>query len=215
MKWQFSFPWPKLLNQFWKANVIRKSIWGTMWCLDKWAKGSAGRLPLLWPEKRTKLWKGRWKLGFWREKENQLQTRAGFGSVLKLMNASKISTDLANCVKTTKVQGNERKAYAIRRPVNVTKRPVNAIKAPINAIQRPVNSTLRPVNAIQSLDECESSPDQLMPQGTAITLCNKPGVKRNFLSMFFLSQSVPLALALAERKSVFCNLVVWIDSQMN
>ena len=103
------------------------------------------------------------------------------------MNASKISTDLANSVKTTKVQGNERKAYAIRRPVNVTKRPVNAIKAPINAIQRPVNSTLRPVNAIQSLDECESSPDQLMPQDTTITSCNKPGVKRNFLSMFFLS----------------------------
>ena len=24
MKWQFSFLWPKLLNQFWKANVIKK-----------------------------------------------------------------------------------------------------------------------------------------------------------------------------------------------
>ena len=108
------------------------------------------------------------------------------------MNASRISTDLANCVKTTKVQENGRQAYAIRRPVNVTKRPVNAIKVPINAIQRPVNSTLRPVNstlipvnAIQSLDERESSPDQLMPQDTAITSCNKPGVKRFFYLCFF------------------------------
>ena len=132
------------------------------------------------------------------------------------MNASKIFTDLANCVKTTKVQGNERKAYAIRGPVNVTKRPVNAIKAPINAIQRPVNSTLRPVNstlipvnAIQSLDERESSPDQLMPQDTAITSCNKPGVKRNFLSMFFLSLNLfLLPLHLPRENLLFCDLVI-------
>ena len=180
-----------------------------MWCLDKWAKGSAGRLPFVWPEKRI-------KLSFWREKENQLRKRAGFGFVLKLMNASKISTDLAKFVKTTKVQGNERKAYAIRRPVNVTKRPVNAIKAPINAIQRPVNSTLRPVNTSQSLAECESSPDQLMPQDTAIAPCNKPGVKRNFLSMFFLSQNLfllPLHLHLPRENLLFCDLVLlWIYS---
>ena len=151
---------------------------------------------------------------FLREKENQLQTRAGFGSVLKLMNASKISTDLANCVKTTKVQGNERKAYAIRRPVNVTKRPVNAIKAPINAIQRPVNSTLCPVNAIQSLDECGSSQEQLMPQDTAITSCNKPGVKRFFYPCFFLSLNLfHLPLHLPRENLVFCDLVLlWIYS---
>ena len=125
------------------------------------------------------------------------------------MNASKISTDLANCVKTTKVQGNERKAYAIRRPVNVTKRPVNAIKAPINAIQRPVNSTLCPVNAIQSLDECESSPDQLMPQDTAITSCNKPGEKRIFIHVFFFHSICSSCPCTCREKICFsCDLVL-------
>ena len=123
------------------------------------------------------------------------------------MNASKISTDLANSVKTTIVQGNKRKAYAIRRPVNVTKRPVNAIQAPINAIQRPVNSTLCPVNAIQSLDECESSPDQLMPQDTIITSCNKPGVKRIFYPCFFFHSICSSCPCTCREKSVF--FVTW------
>ena len=124
------------------------------------------------------------------------------------MNASKIFTDLANCVKTTIVQGNKRKAYAIRRPVNVTKRPVNAIKAPINAIQRPVNSTLRPVHASQSLDECESSPDQLMPQDTATTSCNKPGVKLIFYPCFFLSLNLFLLPLHLPRENLFF-FVTW------
>ena len=130
------------------------------------------------------------------------------------MNASKIFTDLVNSVKTTKVQENGRQAHAIRRPVNVPKRPVIIIKAPINAIQQPVNSTLSPVNAIQSLAECESSPDQLMPQDTAITLCNKPGVKRNFLFMFFLSLNLfLLPLHLPRENLFFCDLVIlWIYS---
>ena len=131
------------------------------------------------------------------------------------MNASKIFTDLVNSVKTTKVQENGRQAHAIRRPVNVPKRPVIIIKAPINAIQQPVNSTLSPVNAIQSLAECESSPDQLMPQDTAITLCNKPGVKRNFLFMFFLSLNLfllPLHLPRENLPFLWLLVLLWIYS---